>query len=123
MRPSATDAPSSKPDAATRVAADRPRPLEFDVRGFPIRQPITSFVHAGCPPARGGAGDVTPASGIHALPGPLSRSFVSGVNAPSAARGALKDLKGHIEEGLLERARIVVTELVTKQRQARALVS
>jgi hypothetical protein len=28
----------------TRVAADRPRPLEFDAGGFPIRQPITSFV-------------------------------------------------------------------------------
>jgi hypothetical protein len=28
----------------TRVAADRPRPLEFDSRGFPIRQPIPSFV-------------------------------------------------------------------------------
>jgi anti-sigma regulatory factor (Ser/Thr protein kinase) len=56
---------------------------------------------------------VTPASGIKELPGPLSRSFVSNANAPSAARGALKDLNGHIEEGLLERARIVVTELVT----------
>jgi hypothetical protein len=28
----------------TRVAGDRPRPLEFDSRGFPIRQPIPSFV-------------------------------------------------------------------------------
>lgn len=55
---------------------------------------------------------MTPASGIQELPGPLSRSFVSDANAPSAARGALKDLNGHIEEGLLERARIVVTELV-----------
>jgi hypothetical protein len=27
----------------TRVAADRPRPLEFDAGGFPIGQPITSF--------------------------------------------------------------------------------
>jgi hypothetical protein len=27
-----------------RVAGDRPRPLEFDARGFPIRQPIPSFV-------------------------------------------------------------------------------
>lgn len=56
---------------------------------------------------------MTPASGIQELPGPLSRSFVSDANAPSAARGALKDLNGHIEEGLLERARMVVTELVT----------
>ena len=28
----------------TRVAGDRPRPLEFDARGFPIRQPTPSFV-------------------------------------------------------------------------------
>lgn len=28
----------------TRVAGDRPRPLEFDAHGFPIRQPIPSFV-------------------------------------------------------------------------------
>jgi hypothetical protein len=28
----------------TRAAADRPRPLEFDARGFPIPQPIPSFV-------------------------------------------------------------------------------
>jgi anti-sigma regulatory factor (Ser/Thr protein kinase) len=56
---------------------------------------------------------VTPASGIQEFPGPLSRSFISDVNAPSAARGALEDLNGHVEERLLERARIVVTELVT----------
>jgi hypothetical protein len=28
----------------TRVAGDQPRPLEFDERGFPIRQRIPSFV-------------------------------------------------------------------------------
>lgn len=28
----------------TRAAADRPRPLEFDARGFPIPQSTPSFV-------------------------------------------------------------------------------
>jgi anti-sigma regulatory factor (Ser/Thr protein kinase) len=56
---------------------------------------------------------VSPESGANELAGTFSRSFVADVNAPRAARRALQGLSGHVDEGLLERGRIVVTELVT----------
>ncbi len=40
-------------------------------------------------------------------------SFVPDLEAPSAARGALEGLRGSIDEDLLERCRLVVTELVS----------
>ena len=56
---------------------------------------------------------MSPASALPELPGSLSRSFVADPNAPPAARRALQGLDGHVGERLLERAGIVVTELVT----------
>jgi anti-sigma regulatory factor (Ser/Thr protein kinase) len=56
---------------------------------------------------------VSPISAVEELPGSFSRSFVADVSAPRAARRALQGLSGQVDEGLLERGRIVVTELVT----------
>lgn len=53
------------------------------------------------------------ASGVVGLPGRFSRSFVADPSAPRAARHALRSLSGHVDEELLERGGIVVTELVT----------
>jgi anti-sigma regulatory factor (Ser/Thr protein kinase) len=43
----------------------------------------------------------------------FSRSFVPDLDAPRAARRALQDLSGRVDEDLLERGVLVVTELVT----------
>jgi anti-sigma regulatory factor (Ser/Thr protein kinase) len=56
---------------------------------------------------------VSPGSAVEELPGSFSGSFVADVSAPRAARRALQGLSGHVDEGLLERGRVVVTELVT----------
>ena len=50
---------------------------------------------------------------LHELPGSFSRSFVADLSAPGLARCALRLLNGHVDTGLLERARIVVSELVS----------
>jgi anti-sigma regulatory factor (Ser/Thr protein kinase) len=53
-----------------------------------------------------------PASGDEFL-GSFTRSFPPDLNAPYAARHALKDLNGQVDEDLLERGGLVVTELVS----------
>ncbi len=47
------------------------------------------------------------------VPGPIRLSMAAGVDAPFAARQALEALTGRIDEDLLERTRLIVTELVT----------
>jgi anti-sigma regulatory factor (Ser/Thr protein kinase) len=52
-------------------------------------------------------------SGVNELPGAFCRSFAADVSAPHAARCALQALRDHVDEELLERGGIVVSELVT----------
>ena len=56
---------------------------------------------------------MSPAPAVQEPPGSFSRSFGADVNAPPAARRALRGLNSHVDEQLLERASLVVTELVT----------
>ncbi len=51
------------------------------------------------------------------VPGPIRLSMVAGVDAPYAARQALEALAGRIDENLLEKTRLIVTELVTNSVQ------
>jgi anti-sigma regulatory factor (Ser/Thr protein kinase) len=46
-------------------------------------------------------------------PGSFHRSFATDLNAPTAARRALEGLSGHVDDDLLERIVLLVTELVT----------
>jgi anti-sigma regulatory factor (Ser/Thr protein kinase) len=57
--------------------------------------------------------DVVPTAAEPELPGSFTRSFLADVSAPGGARHALQELSGDVDEGLLERGCIVVTELVT----------
>jgi anti-sigma regulatory factor (Ser/Thr protein kinase) len=56
---------------------------------------------------------MSPESGVKELPGSYCGSFVADLSAPPAARHALQGLSTHVDDGLLERGCLVVTELVT----------
>jgi anti-sigma regulatory factor (Ser/Thr protein kinase) len=47
------------------------------------------------------------------LPHSFARSFAPDLSAPAAARRALQRLSGYVDDDLVERGRLVVTELVT----------
>jgi anti-sigma regulatory factor (Ser/Thr protein kinase) len=47
------------------------------------------------------------------LPHSFSQSFAADLNAPAAARSAIRRLGGHVDDDLVERGRLVVTELVS----------
>jgi anti-sigma regulatory factor (Ser/Thr protein kinase) len=46
-------------------------------------------------------------------PRTFCRSFAANLDAPGAARRALQRLNGHVDDDLVERGRLVVTELMT----------
>jgi anti-sigma regulatory factor (Ser/Thr protein kinase) len=50
---------------------------------------------------------------VQELPHSFCRSFAPDLSAPAAARRALQRLSGYVDDDLVERGRLVVTELVT----------